>query len=280
MQSAREELRGRKPGEALSLSGRFKRKLNRPVLFLPSRTVHAVNISFQVPANQELTDWSKRPPRDTFWPKAWCWSEDHLFWCVSFYFQREAVAGLALTDANKTARHSGWKHLPAGVLYVLDFWKTKFLNPEKFPCRWVPLSFDSNNRMFRFFMLGCLFFFFFYHGSAKSSEPGNTSVYSENHLSVFTTFTSDSVFSVQLLVLSTLGFYLFFACFVFFFCRFEAQLFFLFLLRETFVLVHQLYRTVGKTSVQECDTLESKRVSRTECLFSGLHTWILKCLLQ
>lgn len=160
MQSAREELRGRKPGEALSLSGRFKRKLNRPVLFLPSRTVHAVNISFQVPANQELTDWSKRPPRDTFWPKAWCWSEDHLFWCVSFYFQREAVAGLALTDANKTARHSGWKHLPAGVLYVLDFWKTKFLNPEKFPCRWVPLSFDSNNRMFRFFMLGCLFFFF------------------------------------------------------------------------------------------------------------------------
>ena len=161
MQSAREELRGRKPGEALSLSGRFKRKLNRPVLFLPSRTVHAVNISFQVPANQELTDWSKRPPRDTFWPKAWCWSEDHLFWCVSFYFQREAVAGLALTDANKTARHSGWKHLPAGVLYVLDFWKTKFLNPEKFPCRWVPLSFDSNNRMFRFFMLGCLFFFFF-----------------------------------------------------------------------------------------------------------------------
>lgn len=58
--------------------------------------------------------------------------------------------------------------------------------------------------------------FFFYRGSAKSSEPGNTAVYSENHLSVFTTFASNSLFSVQLLVLSTLGFYLFFACFLFF----------------------------------------------------------------
>lgn len=79
-----------------------------------------------------------------------------------------------------------------------------------------------------FLTLECLFS---YGGSAKSSEPGNTFVSSENHLSVFTAFSCDSVFSVQLPVLSTRGF-----------CRFKLS---------------SLHRSAGATSVQAGDPFES-----------------------
>lgn len=49
---------------------------------------------------------------------------------------------------------------PSRCTVVLCSWKTKFLNPKKFPFWKMLLSFDSNNRMFCFFTPQCLFFYF------------------------------------------------------------------------------------------------------------------------
>lgn len=90
------------------------------------------------------------------------------------------------------------------------------------------------------------FFFFVYRRGAKSSEPRNTSVSSENHLSVFTTFASNSELSLQLLVLSTRGV--------------SADLRSPLLALGDTCYVQQLYRIVRATSVQEGGTFASAKI--------------------
>lgn len=252
MQSAREELRAKKTVEASvllrDLEGKANLELNSCVLFLSSWTVHSmlvqVNICLPNPENPR-TLWSVRPPRDTFWTAAWLcrlmvmWKQGVSI-LVCFYFI--LVMGLALSDANKTVRH--WMRAWCTVCPVLL--------ENKIPKSWTLCFFGRCCFHLTATAACCAILhlnYFFYDRSAKSSEPGNTFVSSENHLSVFTMFASISVLCFQLPVLSPHGF-----------CRFKSQLFCLSSLRETVVLVHQLYRIIGATSVQAGDTFESTKV--------------------
>lgn len=152
-----------------------------------------------------------------------------FFFCLSFT-PKTADMCCAVTEPNKKARHFGWRHHQAGVLCVLESWKTTFLNPEKFPFWKALLSFDSNNRMFCFFFFLRLNAFFFFFTVAVQNlikihlSPQKINCYRLQHLP-----------PIHHLALC------------------------LFSLWETFVFPPQLYRIGEATSVLAGDTLKFLR---------------------
>ena len=241
------------------LKGKAVLELNSRVLFLSSWTGYSarvqVNICLQKP--RKLSLWSARGNFLNWLCRlALVWKVRNVYSGViscEYFFSftsEKAVVGSALTDANKTAKALCMKASASWctVLYVLDSWKNEILKPWKVSFLEGAAFIWQQNVLLFYAWMPIFFFFFAYRSGAKSYEPRNTSVSSENHLTVFTTFTFNSELSLQLLVLSTQGF------------SADSRLYRLFLALGDACYVQQLYRIVRATSVQGGGTLASTKI--------------------
>lgn len=219
--------------------------MNSHVLFLAHSVLAQVNICFYKPRKPRTDTLICEATKRHFLTGVWHYrligcDKARNVWCIfislsmNIFTRETADVCCALTEANKTARHFGWRHHQAGVLCPglrkkknSKPWKVSFLDGAAFIWQ------QQQNVLLFFLRLNA--FFFFNRSSEKSSEQGNTSVSSENILLVSPTFASYSAFSLQFSLSSAL---------------------------LPFLASGELYRIVGATSVQAGDTFKSTKVFR------------------